>query len=170
MAARAFELITLGGLKLFLVEEIKDKNKKKEITNYVLRKLPEWFGIEEAIVEYVKGVSDNDFFAVCCDELPVGFLSIKYINEFTAEIYVMGILKGYQNKGIGQKLVCRCEEVLKSKNIKMLMVKTLGESHPDENYKKTRAFYNKVGLLPLEEIKEIWGEENPCLIMIKAIQ
>jgi hypothetical protein len=49
------------------------------------------------------------------------------------------------------------------------MVKTLGNSHPDKNYKSTREFYSAVGFYPLEEIKEIWGEKNPCLIMIKNI-
>lgn len=49
------------------------------------------------------------------------------------------------------------------------MVKTLGESHPDKYYKLTREFYNRCGFYPLEEIKEIWGEENPCLIMVKAL-
>ena len=53
--------------------------------------------------------------------------------------------------------------------MKFLIVKTLGDSHPDNNYKRTRGFYNKVGFYPLEEIKEIWGEENPCLIMVKSI-
>lgn len=46
------------------------------------------------------------------------------------------------------------------------MVKTLGESHPDVYYEKTRRFYKKAGFYPLEEIKEIWGEQSPCLIMI----
>lgn len=49
------------------------------------------------------------------------------------------------------------------------MVKTLGESHPDVNYKSTREFYYKAGFFPLEEIKEIWGKENPCLIMVKVV-
>lgn len=53
--------------------------------------------------------------------------------------------------------------------IKFLMVKTLGESHPDVNYKSTREFYYKAGFFPLEEIKEIWGKENPCLIMVKVV-
>lgn len=48
-------------------------------------------------------------------------------------------------------------------------VKTLGKSHPDENYKKTREFYSAVGFYPLEESTEIWGKENPCLLMIKIL-
>ncbi len=48
-------------------------------------------------------------------------------------------------------------------------MKTLGESHPDENYKKTREFYKAVGFYPLEEFTEIWGKENPYLLMAKTL-
>lgn len=154
---------------MYLVKEIADESKKSEVTNYILRELPEWFGIEKSIVEYVENVKDRDFFAVYDNESPVGFVCLKYNNAYTAEVYVMGILKEYHKKGIGKQLILKCEEKAKLNNIKYLMVKTLGESHSDENYKKTRLFYNKVGFYPLEEIKEIWGKENPCLIMVKNI-
>jgi hypothetical protein len=61
------------------------------------------------------------------------------------------------------------QEEIHNNNVKFLMVQTLGESHPDRHYKRTREFYSKVGFYPLEEIKEIWGKENPCLIMVKTI-
>ncbi len=154
---------------MILINEITDESTKAEITNYTLRELPEWFGIEKSIVEYVENVKDKDFYAVYDNEKPVGFISLKYNNYYTAEVYVMGILKKYHRRGIGNQLIQRCEEKAKLNNIKYLMVKTLGESHPDENYKKTRHFYSKVGFYPLEEIKEIWGKENPCLIMVKNI-
>ncbi len=36
--------------------------------------------------------------------------------------------------------------------------------------KKTREFYKAVGFYPLEEFTEIWGgKENPCLLMVKAL-
>lgn len=148
---------------------VTDACRKSEITNFILRQLPEWFGIEQSIIEYVNGVSDTDFYASYYNESPVGFISIKYNNNFTAEIYVMGILKEHHSKGIGKKLINICGDKLRSKGIIYFMVKTLGESHPDKNYKKTRDFYSKVGFYPLEEIKEIWGKENPCLIIVKSL-
>lgn len=154
---------------MYLTKKITVDNEKKEITNNILRKLPEWFGIEESIVEYEEGVMKTDFFAVYDSNIPIGFISIKYNNEFTTEIYVIGILKEYHNCGIGKQLIKKCEEMLRKNNYKFLMVKTLGESHPDKNYKNTRAFYKKIGFYPLEEISEIWGKKNPCLIMVKNI-
>lgn len=146
-----------------------DKEDKSRITNLILRTLPQWFGIEEAIVEYTEGVRNSDFYVAYQDNQPVGFISIKSNNSYTSEIYVMAILKEYQNIGIGKELIKTVEAELNKSSIKFLMVKTLGNSHPDKNYKRTREFYSRVGFYPLEEIKEIWGKENPCLIMIKAI-
>lgn len=148
---------------------VSNNEEKEKITNDILRGLPEWFGIEESIVKYVNEVKNTDFYAVYDSSLPIGFISIKSNNVFTSEIYVMGILKEYHNKGIGKKLIRKSEEVLKMNDYKFLMVKTLGESHPDKYYKSTREFYSKVGFYPLEEINELWGKENPCLIMAKLV-
>ncbi|EMS70401.1 GNAT family N-acetyltransferase [Ruminiclostridium cellobioparum] len=149
--------------------KLTDSGQKSNITNSILRLLPEWFGIEEAIVEYAGGSGNTDFYAAYRLDEPVGFISIKAINIYTSEIYVTAVLKEYQHMGIGKKLLETAQEELINKNVKFLMVKTLGDSHPDEYYMKTRKFYCKMGFYPLEELKEIWGEECPCLIMVKAL-
>jgi hypothetical protein len=48
-------------------------------------------------------------------------------------------------------------------------VKTLGPSHPDVHYARTRSFYEALGFIGLEETTAFWGEANPCLIMVKAL-
>ena len=162
--------ILLGDIVVMIeIKSIMDSNEKSKITNYILRELPEWFGIEESIVEYVEEVKQYDFYGAYNQEEVMGFISIKYNNKYTAEVYLIGILKEYQNNHIGRRLIEVAEEVLIKNKIKLFMVKTLGESHPDENYKITREFYKKLGFYPLEEIKEIWGESNPCLIMVKTL-
>ena len=50
----------------------------------------------------------------------------------------------------------------------MLEVKTLGPSHPDPGYARTRRVYEKMGFLALEET-DLWGEDTPCLIMGKPL-
>lgn len=57
----------------------------------------------------------------------------------------------------------------KEKGYEFLQVKTLDESHPDVHYSGTRKFYLSVRFRPLECLPELWGKENPCLIMIKHI-
>jgi len=158
-----------GNVDVITINKLLCNEQKSNITNYILRKLPEWFGIEEAICEYVNGVKNSDFYVAFYLDIPVGFISVRSNNKYTSEIYVIGILKEYHNQGIGKKLLETVQEELIKNNFKILMVKTLGNSHPDKNYKSTREFYSAVGFYPLEEIKEIWGEKNPCLIMIKNI-
>lgn len=151
------------------IVKLLNNQEKQSITNSILRDLPEWFGIEEALVEYIKGVKSTDFYVAYDTNNPIGFISIKHNNSYTSEVYVIGVKRDYHNGGVGKRLLEIAQKELVKNEVKFLMVKTLGESHPDKHYKNTREFYNKSGFYPLEEINEIWGEENPCLIMVKSL-
>ncbi len=96
-------------------------------------------------------------------------LSLKQHTPYSAEVYVMAVLQEAHRKGIGRTLISSAEDWLKSRGVQYLQVKTLGPSDPDEGYATTRSFYEAVGFKPLEEFKQIWDEDNPCLIMIKKL-
>jgi hypothetical protein len=61
------------------------------------------------------------------------------------------------------------EDHLVASGIEYLQVKTLSDSHPDEGYVKTRAFYRSVGFRPLEEMRELWSPDQPALLLIKRL-
>ncbi len=151
------------------IKTVTNSKDREDICELVLRNLPKWFGIEEALKEYVNGVKDKTFLVAYVGEIPVGFISIKEHNRYTSEVYVIGILKEFHGRGIGKKLIEQVINMMRKKDKKFLTVKTLSESHPDENYKKTRKFYSALEFYPLEEIIEIWGKENPCLFMVKNL-
>lgn len=151
------------------IKIIDDDELKSNITDNILHQLPKWFGIEESVKDYIKSVRGKVFYAAYDGNDAIGFICLKFNNQYTAEIYVMGILEQYHRKGIGRKLINIAEQYIKDNNYKFFMVKTLGESSDYEYYRRTREFYKSVGFYPLEEIKEIWNEENPCLIMVKSI-
>ncbi len=152
-----------------MIKEIFDNTFKSKICDDILRSLPDWFGIEESIVDYVNSVSNMPFY-VCFDgDSPVGFLAIKVHNRYTAEVCVMGIIKDYHRRSIGRDLIKSCERFCKDKNIDFLTVKTLDESREDKNYAKTRLFYEAMGFKPLEVFKTLWDEHNPCLFMVKHL-
>jgi ribosomal protein S18 acetylase RimI-like enzyme len=135
----------------------------------LLRSLPEWFGIEEDIVQYALDIERlPTFMAVSAGEM-VGFLTLKQHYPGSAEILVMGIRREVQRQGVGRALVRQAQDWLKNQGVEYLQVKTLGASHPDENYARTRAFYLAVGFQPLEEFSQIWDENNPCLILVKKL-
>jgi hypothetical protein len=39
----------------------------------------------------------------------------------------------------------------------------------DKGYRETRAFYRARGFIGVEEFTEIWGPENPALLMAKMV-
>lgn len=153
-----------------MIKKIEDIETKQEISNNILRKLPEWFEIESAIVDYVKNSANTTIFAYFEENKAIGFVSLKHINNHTLEIYIMGVEKQYQKNGVGTQLINTATEFAKQNNYKLLQVKTLDESYVpyDKFYEITRKFYNKVGFYNLECLN-IWGEENPCIVMVKPI-
>jgi ribosomal protein S18 acetylase RimI-like enzyme len=135
----------------------------------ILRSLPEWFGIEESIINYSSEIDQSPTFLAIESEQVIGFLSLKQHNPYSAEILVMGILPEAHRRGIGRALIHEAQGWLRKQDVEYLQVKTLGPSNSDANYAKTRAFYLKMGFRPLEEFNQIWDENNPCLVLVKRI-
>ena len=136
----------------------------------ILRALPLWFGIEEAVVQYVQDIEHLPTFLAVADGQPVGFLTLKEHFPESAELHVMGIRIEYHRRGLGRALVERAEEWLRSRGSEYLQVKTLSPARPNEEYARTRAFYRALGFRPLEEFPLFWDEANPCLQMVKALR
>jgi ribosomal protein S18 acetylase RimI-like enzyme len=143
----------------------------------LLRSLPDWFGIEAAIVEYVVKADELPTYLAWSAEAslvqsaqsqPVGvLLAARHFPE-SAEIYLMAVEPAMHRLGIGRALVEALEVDLIAEGVEMLEVKTLGPSQPDASYEKTRQFYRSMGFRPLEEIHDLWPD-NPCLIMVKVL-
>lgn len=148
------------------IKEVKFNEEKAKICNIILRALPDWFGIESSIVDYLKDVKELPLVVAFHKDLPVGFIAIKQHNEYTSEIHVMGILPEYQRQKLGKKLL----EAVIPLCSEYLTVKTLAASRENEHYARTRQFYVAMGFKPLEVFPELWGKDNPCLMMIKDLK
>ena len=81
----------------------------------------------------------------------------------------MGIEPLFHRQGIGLRLIKTAENYLKSRGFEFILVKTLGPSAESPEYTGTRKFFEAVGFRPVEELKTLWDEGNPCLLMIKKI-
>ena len=147
------------------IVQVEDGAERSRLCQRVLRALPEWFGIEEAIVHYVGEVAGLPMFAAGED----AFLSLKLHTATAAEIYVLGVRPELHRRRIGTQLVQTAEEYLRAREVEFLQVKTLGPSRDDERYERTRHFYESCGFTALEEIHGLWGEGNPCLLMVKRL-
>jgi ribosomal protein S18 acetylase RimI-like enzyme len=135
----------------------------------ILRSLPHWFGIESAIVQYVKEIDNLPTFLARIHRSTQGFITIKRHNCYSAEIYVMGVMSQQHRKGIGRELVRMAEAYLRREGTEFLQAKTLSPSREDEGYANTRAFYSAMGFKPLEEFEQLWAPDNPCLLMVKYL-
>jgi coenzyme F420-0:L-glutamate ligase / coenzyme F420-1:gamma-L-glutamate ligase len=148
------------------VVEMTDPAGRSRIAEAVLRDLPEWFGIEEATAAYIEAAASLPTFAV---EPDVGFLSLKQHTPRAVELYVMGVRKEHQRRGIGLALLRAAEAWCRTRGVRFLHVKTLGPSSSSRGYDATRAFYEATGFVALEELHGFWDEENPALILVKDV-
>jgi len=136
----------------------------------VLESLPAWFGIPTAVESYVSAAADLPMLA-CFDAAGhvAGFASVKVQTAVAAEIHVMGVKPAWRRHGIGRISIEAAARLAVSQGAHYLTVKTLSPASPDPNYAATRAFYQAVGFLPIEEFPDLWGAHNPCLLMLRPL-
>lgn len=151
----------------YITEE--NKIKKQEICNIVLKSLPRWFGLEQAIIEYSNNVRNMEFIKIELFGNVIGFCAYKVNYGINCDLYVLGIYKEFHRYGIGSELLKVVNELLKKENVRYISVKTLSERNSDKYYNYTRNFYIKNGFYPFEEFKDLWDKDNPCLLMIKEV-
>lgn len=144
----------------------------------LLRLLPDWFGIPASNAAYVAAARElptyvarpaDDGAAEGLRTGPVGVLLARRHFPQAAEIHLLAVDPGWHRQGAGRALVAALEADLVADGCELLQVKTLGPSKPHAGYARTRQFYASLGFRPLEELLEVWGPENPCLILVKML-
>ncbi|MCJ7832224.1 MAG: GNAT family N-acetyltransferase [Actinobacteria bacterium] len=136
----------------------------------LLRSLPDWFGIEDSLQEYVVDARTKPTYLAVepRSREVVGALLVTMHNPESAEIHLLAVSPQHHREGIGRRLVSSFESDMSAAGVRVLQVKTLGPSRGDEAYSKTLSFYVAMGYVPLEELHGIWPD-NPCLILVKAL-
>ena len=149
-------------IRICMVEQ---SDEKTSITQKIMHALPAWFSPSEDIEKKAFIHRGFPFFAAYDNDVPVGFVALKIHNQFTADIFSLGVLETYHRQGIGRRLIEAVEMYCANQNYQFLTVKTLAPSAEYEPYQRTRLFYQRVGFVPLEVFSTLWNEENPCLFM-----
>jgi GNAT superfamily N-acetyltransferase len=134
----------------------------------LLRGLPEWFGIEASIAEYVEAAGRLPGLVAYEGGAAVGALVTERHFPTATEIHLMAVDRARHRRGIGRALVAAAERQARDDGVTLLSVKTLGPSHPDAGYARTRLFYAALGFQPVEELLDLWPG-NPCLLMVKPL-
>lgn len=156
--------VLIGKVSIINIENSEEKAK---IVKEVLANLPEWFGLADAVEEYIENARKSPLWLAKTEEDIIGFITLKETSKDTCEIHCMGIKRAYHRRGIGRILVEALEGFARDK-YEYLQVKTVDEGYYSE-YDKTVAFYKSLGFKKLEVFPFLWDKWNPCLILIKKI-
>lgn len=74
----------------------------------------------------------------------IGFIAYTS-DDAKVKISWLGVSPEFHRQGVGTKLISRVEKELKKIGVKEIRLETVAESTKYEPYKKTRAFYKKLG-------------------------
>jgi ribosomal protein S18 acetylase RimI-like enzyme len=151
------------------IRMVERPDEKMAITKEIMHSLPIWFSPPEDIEKKAITHRAYPFFAAYDVGVPIGFIALKIHNASTADIYNLGVLASYHRQGVGRRLLETTEQYCRDSGCLYLTVKTLDSSAENEPYERTRAFYQKMGFIPLEVFTTFWNEENPCLFMAKYL-
>ena len=139
----------------------------------VLRSLPAWFGIEDALLMYADVTLRLPTFAAVegagKGERIVGFVSLLEHFPNAWEIHCIAVHAATRNAGCGRALVAHAESWLIARQVSVLQVKTVAARSPSEAYRQTGEFYKRVVFQPLEVFATLWSPSNPCLQLVKFL-
>lgn len=81
----------------------------------------------------------------------------------------MAVARPHHGLGLGTALLRAADRWRRGQGGVLLQVKTLGPSHPDPYYARTRAFYRRCGLVPVEDSAELRSLAQPCLLLVRPL-
>ncbi len=146
--------------KCFSILKDQDNNEFDHIETQAFR---EWFGIE-----YLKDYLKYGCVLVAKEgEELVGASIIGMQNPLTwvdgkkYEIFAVGVLPEYRNKGVGKKLVLKSEEVAKDAGAESIILDT------HESMTATRKFYKDLDYKEIGTLENYYGNGNAVFYMKK---
>ena len=86
----------------------------------------------------------------------IGVVLLEQHFPTSAEIHLMAVARRWHRRGVGRALLAATEDHARCLGARLLTVKTLGPSDPDASYATTRAFYEAMGFVPVEEFTTVW--------------
>ncbi|MSP83106.1 MAG: GNAT family N-acetyltransferase [Alphaproteobacteria bacterium] len=143
---------------------------KAELCRSILADLEPWFGIPEARDSYADMCAKSPLIACDLEGELVGFVALAKHGSESWELAVMGVRRTHHRRGIGRALLEAADAYARESGARFLTVKTLATSARSHAYSRTRWFYRAMGLVALEVFPTLWGPDNLCLLMAKALR
>ncbi|GEP54259.1 GNAT family N-acetyltransferase [Reyranella soli] len=108
-------------------------------------RLPEWFAQPDSNRHYAEQAEVLEGWTAPVEGSARALLLLKTHSAVSAEIYWLAVDPDHHRRGIGQALIAAVEDRLKQDRLKYLFVATLHPDDPYEPYRRTRAFYERLG-------------------------
>lgn len=151
------------------VQRVEEGDRCRAITRAILEALPDWFGIPEAVEEYVAESAGRPYFAAFDDAgAPVGFLYLAETGRATVGLHCMGVLRDWHRRGVGRALFAAAKRAAREMGYSFMQVKTV-KMGLYEDYDATNRFYLSLGFQEFEVFPMLWNEANPCQIYVMAL-
>jgi catechol 2,3-dioxygenase-like lactoylglutathione lyase family enzyme len=136
----------------------------------LLATVPEWFGIPESNASYLRNLGILPSWVAVSEGQVLGAITLEEHFPASYEVHFMAVRRDHHRRGIGRALLSHVEKEARSRGARWLHVKTLAPSDPDENYARTRAFYQALGFSLLFASDALFGDPgNPAVVLVKAI-
>ena len=132
-------------------------------------RLPEWFGQPESNRHYAEQAETLDAWTAKIDGSGRGLLLLERHSAVSAEIYWLGVDPDHHRQGIGQALVGAVERRLRQGGLKYLFVMTLHPDDPPEPYRRTPAFYERLGFELVLTRDPPGSSPNPLAYYLKSL-
>ena len=142
---------------------------KGAICAEILAALPHWFGMPASNEAYIRDVEAMPMWAAYEGERLLGFLALGRPTPHVFEVHVMGVRPDLHRRGAGRALVERAATHARSRGVRFLTVKTRSATAPDPGYDKTRAFYEAMRFVPIDELPTLWDAENPAVLLLRLL-
>jgi len=132
-------------------------------------RLPEWFGQPKSNRHYAEQAEILEAWTARIDGSARGLLLLKRHSAVSAEIYWLGVDPDHHRQGLGRALVGAIEGRLRQEGLKYLFVMTLHPEDPYEPYRRTRAFYERLGFELVLTRDPPGSSSNPLAYYLKSL-
>ena len=131
-------------MELSIAEE-KEPAVRRRIVESLTVRLPQWFGRNESNRHYAEQAQALEAWVARLGDQEIGLVLLRRHSSVSAEAYWLGVDPDHHRQGIGRALLEAVGCRLRQDKVKFLFVMTLHPEDPYEPYRRTRAFYERMG-------------------------
>lgn len=124
--------------------------------------------LDEMISDYFNNADTLDIWFTCADnDIPVsiGYCVPEKLTNGTYNLLAIGVSENYQRKGIANEMMNYIEQLLKSKEGRILIV----ETSSDDAQTGARSLYRKMGYKQEAVIRDFWNDGEDKIVFWKKL-